>query len=262
MPLIIAGRGAQLVVLIVFSIIIIYAMWAAKKKLPFLRKLPAFDAMDEIVGRCAEMGKPLHFTPGFGAGSVYANEGPGLVAGLESLGYLGRLAARTGVPLIVSLGQAELCPYAEEIVRNAYTAEGKLDRLDLAYTVRFVSPIQYGYVAGVFDTLGTEKPAGNIMLGATLGEALLFGETAFRYGAMQISGGIHYTALPLNAITSDYLVIGDELFAIEAFVSKNPLQVGTLRGNDISRILSIALIILAVVAANAGLSWLVRLFSQ
>ncbi|HAF66888.1 MAG TPA: hypothetical protein DCG91_03740, partial [Clostridiales bacterium UBA9857] len=66
-----------------------------------VRPIPGFEAIDEAVGRAAEMGKPLHFTPGFG-GLVAAT-----FAGLEVLSHVTKLAAQYDVRLIVTVSQPE-----------------------------------------------------------------------------------------------------------------------------------------------------------
>ncbi len=35
-------------------------------KIPELYKVAGLDALDEAIGRCTEMGRPVHFAPGFG----------------------------------------------------------------------------------------------------------------------------------------------------------------------------------------------------
>ena len=79
-------------------------MYLAKKGMKVtVRPIPGFDAIEEAVGRAAEMGKPVHFTPGFG-GLVAAT-----FAGLEVLGYVAKLSAQYDVRLIVTVSQPETC---------------------------------------------------------------------------------------------------------------------------------------------------------
>ena len=78
-----------------------------------VRPIPGFEAIDEAVGRAAEMGKPLHFTPGFG-GLVAAT-----FAGLEVLSHVTKLAAQYDVRLIVTVSQPETFAVTEQVMKQA-----------------------------------------------------------------------------------------------------------------------------------------------
>ena len=54
------GRLFEFLYLIIIGFTMFYYSNQAKKgKVPKIARLPALDAVDEAVGRCAEMGKPL-----------------------------------------------------------------------------------------------------------------------------------------------------------------------------------------------------------
>jgi hypothetical protein len=59
--------------------------------------------------------------------------------------------------------------------------------------------------------------------------------------------------------TCDYTLIGEELYAASAYLSKEPIQIGTLRGQDLGKavILSVILIgtVIATIGVAAGVSW-------
>ncbi|MBE0633051.1 hypothetical protein IH574_00640 [Candidatus Bathyarchaeota archaeon] len=61
----------------------------AKKKLPQFRRLSGLDALPEMVGRAAEMNRPVHFTTGLG--DLTSTVAPQLVAGLAVLAHVAEL---------------------------------------------------------------------------------------------------------------------------------------------------------------------------
>ena len=63
MSLIVEGRVLQLVFLLVYSAAIYYGIYRSTKlgKVPEIRQPPAILAIEEAIGRCIEMGRPLLF---------------------------------------------------------------------------------------------------------------------------------------------------------------------------------------------------------
>ena len=86
-----------------------------------------------------------------------------------------------------------------------------------------------------------------------------FAETGNATGAIQIAGTAQANQLPFFVAACDYTLIGEELFAASAYLSGDPLQVGSLRGQDVGKaIVMVVLVVLSVDATLGGhlTSWL------
>ena len=83
-------------------------------------------------------------------------------------------------------------------------------------------------------------------------ESLLLTETGASTGAIQIAGTDSDHQLPFFVTTCDYTLIGEELYAASAYLSREPIQVGTLRGQDIGKALILAVLLSGTVLATAG----------
>lgn len=68
MSMIVTGRVFQLLFLISYGLAVIYGIYrgAYQKKVPKLRQPATITALEEAVGRCVEMGKPMLFQTGIG----------------------------------------------------------------------------------------------------------------------------------------------------------------------------------------------------
>lgn len=210
-----------------------------------IRPIGGFAAIDEAVGRAAEMGKPVHFTPGFG-GLVAAT-----FAGLEVLGYVARLTAQYDVRLIVTVSQAETFAVTEQVMRQAYLEAGKPD----AYKpedCRFISTDQWAYASGVIGVLYREKVASNIMIGQFAAEALILAEAGNTVGAIQIAGTTNAYQIPFFVVACDYVVLGEEMFAAGAHFTNNKTHLGSLRGEDWAKAICLAVMVIGAVMATAG----------
>ena len=217
------GRIFALGMLMSLTALIILYMELSKKTLPEFRKLAGLDALPEMMGRAAEMNRPVHFTTGLG--ELTGTVAPQLVAGLAVLGHVSELAARVGVKLVYTVYQAQVIPLATELMRQAYVKEGKADAFKPEEQIVYMSGEQFAYASAVQGFAERERPAANIMIGPFYAESMLFAETFFRIGAIQLAGTARGYQIPFFAVVCDYLLIAEEIYAAGAYLSKDPIQV-------------------------------------
>jgi hypothetical protein len=215
---------------------------ARKGKVPQIKRLPGLDAIQEAVGRSTEMGRPVHYTIGWADGGLSGSMAPQILAGLSVLGYVAELTAKYGVKIFTTVSQPDTLPLHEEMLRLAYQKEGKQDLLR-ADAVRFISIDLYAYAAGVLGEIAREKPGASIMIGPFWMEALLFTEEGFRQGAIQIAGTARTSQIPMFVATCDYTLIGEEIFAAGAYLSKNPSQIGSIAAQDVGKVFALVLLV-------------------
>jgi len=248
--MLVSGRIFALGMLIALWIFIVGAMEMAKKKLPTFRKLSGLDALPEMVGRAAEMNRPIHYTTGLG--ELTGTVAPQLVAGLAVLGYVSELAAKYGVKVIYSVYQAQVMPIATELMKEAYMRAGKADAFNAEEKIRYLSGEQFAYATAVQGIAERERPAANIMIGPFYAESMMFSETFFRIGAIQLAGTARGYQIPFFAVVCDYLLIGEEIYAAGAYLSKDPVQCGSIQGQDIGKVIGWILMFVGVLATAAG----------
>ncbi|MCX6656715.1 MAG: hypothetical protein NTY03_16590, partial [Candidatus Bathyarchaeota archaeon] len=102
----VAGRMFALGMLVGVCVLIYVCMELAKKNLPTFRKIAGLDALPEMIGRAAEMGRPVHYTTGLG--ELNTNMASQLVAGLSVLAYVSELCAKLGVKVIYTVYQSQV----------------------------------------------------------------------------------------------------------------------------------------------------------
>jgi hypothetical protein len=220
----------------------------AGQPLPAIRKIQGLEAIDEAIGRATEMGRPVHYTPGMHEFT------PQTFAGLATLGYVAKMAAQYDTKLIVTVRRPLVHPVAQEIVKLAYLEAGRPD----AYNeddVRYISEGQFTYTPAVIGLIHREKPAANLMIGYFMAEALVLAEAGALAGCIQIGANTNVFQIHFFIVTCDYTLIGEELYAAAAYLSKEPLLTGTVVAQDMFKILMLGLIVLgigwATVAGNA-----------
>jgi len=246
----VAGRMFALGMLIAVSLIIIACMELAKKNLPTFRRLAGLDALPEMVGRAAEMGRPVHYTTGLG--ELNTNMASQLVAGLSVLSYVSELCAKLGVKIIYTVYQSQVIPLATELMHDAYARVGKGEEFNADDQVRYMSGEQFAYASAVQGVAERERPAANIMIGPFYAESMLFAETFYRIGSIQLAGTARGYQIPFFAVVCDYLLIAEEIYAAGAYVSKDAVLSGSIRGQDIGKFIALILMLIGVILTLAG----------
>jgi len=251
MSLIIEGRGIALLSLIIIVAAILYYMQRAYSgNIPEVRRLPAVDVIDEILGRCVEMGRPAWYlmdTVTMTNPSVLAPT----VAAFQVLSYTARHAARLGADFFVPVTQGLAYTIASDIVEEAYRAEGKIDEFDPLETVKYLP-------AGadrmyIINNMWSEQIAGAFFMGSWYHKAVIYTENAARVGALSLGGTDTTHNIPFLVAICDYSIIGEELYALGAYLSDDPTQSSSLVGQDIGKYIALILIVLGSILISAGI---------
>ena len=98
-----------------------------------------------------------------------------------------------------------------------------------------------------------DEPATCLYMGAFFAESLLLAETGNRIGAIQIAGTAMPSQLPFFVAACDYTLMGEELFAASAYLSGDPKQLGSLKGQDVGKLIVMGAIVLGSLAATLAL---------
>jgi hypothetical protein len=236
----------NLILALSFGGIVFYAISHAKKNEIFLRRIPGLDAVDEAIGRATELGKPILYLTG-----AHDMSDPSTIAAAVILGRVAKRTAAYETELMVPHRDPITMAVCQEITKQAYLEAGKPD-LFKEDSNFFITSDQFSYTAAVDGIMLRKKPAANFFMGSYFAESLLLTETGASTGAIQIAGTDSDHQLPFFVTTCDYTLIGEELYAASAYLSKEPVQIGTLRGQDIGKAFILSAIVIGTVLATIG----------
>jgi hypothetical protein len=243
--------------IIVFTIILLFWIYYARAgKQVFIRRIAGLDAIDESIGRATEMGRSILYISGTGSIRSVAT-----IASMNILSRIARMIAEYNIPLNIPCNDPVVMNIEREIVQNAHLDAGHPDtyKQDSIY---FVAEEQFAYAAAVDGVIMREKPATIFYMGSFLAESLIFSEVGSYAGAVQIAGTDSITQLPFFITTCDYTLMGEELYAASAYLSKEPLLLGSLKGQDWGKLLVIATILIGVVTQLLGFNWFTDLLNM
>lgn len=249
---------ATLVLQLAFAIGLIVLISRARSglKIPAVRKVAGLEALDEAIGRATELGRPVHYSPGIGD---FRNAQT--LASFAILGYVARMCAKYDTRIIATNRNPVVYSVVEEIVNQAYVAEGRADSFN-PDDVRFMSNDQFAYASGVLGIMAREEVATNVMMGAFWAESLIFAEVGSISGAIQIAGTANTHQIPFFVAACDYALIGEELYAASAYLSKDPVLIGNLIGQDMGKIFAFFIIVIGTILSTGGTTWLNDILSK
>jgi hypothetical protein len=236
------GVGVAFTLVLVFFILFNIARAKSGRDL-YIRRIAGLNAIDEAVGRATEMGRPVLMVPGLGGLNAIS------VQALNIFAYVTRIAAKFGNPIRICCGDAAVYTVAQEIIRDVYQSEGQIERYDQD-SVRFVSDQQFAFAAGVSGLILREQAAATFFMGEFFAESLIFAETANSVGAIQVASSTENTQTPFFIAACDYVLIGEEFYAASAYLNRQPVLVGSLIGQDWSKMLIAATILFGAIFAS------------
>jgi hypothetical protein len=250
------GRYMVLALVVFICAAVLAYISIARRKMGqvFVRRIPALDAVDEAIGRATEMGKSVLYV----AGGLDIDD-PQTIASMNILSRVAERIATYGTRLVMPCCRAMVMSMARETVKESYLRVGKPDDYK-EENIRYLTDDQFGYVAGVDGIMMRERPAANFYLGAFYAESLILAETGFSTGAIQIAGTAMIDQLPFFVTACDYTLIGEELYAAGASLSGDPVQLGTIKGQDVAKALFLGFIVVGVVLSLMGIEWFNALF--
>lgn len=230
--------------LILVTFILFNISRANKNSNIYIRRIPGLNAIEEAVGRATEMGKPVLMVPGLGDLNAIS------VQALNIFAHVTKTAARFANPIRICTYNPAVFAVAQEIIRDVYQQEGLMERYD-PDSVRFLSDRQFAFAAAVSGTILREQTAATFFMGEFYAESLIFAETANAIGAIQVASSTENTQTPFFIAACDYVLIGEEFYAASAYLTRQPVLVGSLIGQDWGKMLIMASIIGGIVIESA-----------
>jgi hypothetical protein len=248
---------SNFIVMILFcGIVLWFISHARKNKDLFLRRINGLDAIEEAVGRATEMGRPIFYQTGIGGMSDIST-----ICATVILGKISEKIALYDTQLKVPHRDPIVMSVCQETVKEAYIKAGRVDAYKEDSNF-YVTGDQFAYTAAVNGMMMREKPAANFFMGYYMAEALLLTECGSSTGAIQIAGTDSIDQLPFFITTCDYTLIGEEYYAASAYLSRDPVLVGTLKAQDIGKGFMLVTLIFFTVFALLHYSWLIDLIKD
>ena len=236
-----AGNESMFFAVLIVSLIFYYYIDLANQgKEIYLRPIAGLKAFEEAVGRATEMGKPVLFIPG-----ISDLDQVETVSGLVVLGHVAGMTAQYEAGLNVPVTSAIVMEAGKDACRESYLKAGRPD-LYHDDMVHYLTADQFAYAAGVNGIMLRDRPAAIFYQGKFYAESLILAETGNSINAIQVAGTGSPSQIPFFVTACDYTLIGEEFFAASAYLSKKPTLIGSIKGQDVNKLLMIIAMVVFV----------------
>jgi hypothetical protein len=231
---------------LLFALVVAFIQLAKSGRELYIRRITGLSAVDEAIGRATEMGKKALYIPGI----LSLNEIQ-TIASLYILGHVAKKTATYGTDFEVPNIDPLTFSAAREVVQQSYLEAGKPDQYR-EEMVTYITYDQFAYTAAVTGKMVREKPATNFLIGSFFAESLILAETGQSTGAIQIAGTAELAQLPFFVTTCDYTLIGEELYAASAYLSREPILLGSIKAQDTVKMVLMIIMALGIVTLAFG----------
>jgi len=245
-------KWATLIASIIMGIMVVVALYRARRFDLYIRPIAGLEELDNAVGRATEMGRPVMFVPGWGTLGD-----PCTISAMMILNQIAKKTAEYDIRIISPHVDYFVLPLAQEMVLTAYNEAGRTDAYN-AEDIYFVSDSQFAFSAAVNGITVREKVATIFYMGYFNAEALLMTETGNQAGAIQIAASDAITQIPFFITTCDYTLIGEEFYAASAYLSRNIELVSMLKAQDYFKLLIVVSVIFGTIISTLGINFLLN----
>ena len=245
-----ATFGAVIVLFMLITIIV-FTRWIKSGHSVWLRHISALDGIPSLVSRAVESGQQIHVS--LGTGGLTDTKTAATLAGLAVLDHLADQGCASGAPPLVTIADPIVLPAAQDSLRQAYTRHGRADEYHPTQ-VEMVSPQPDAYALAASAHLRPGETAVNLMVGSFGREALLLSEPTDRRGIAQLAGTDDPGAMAMLMAGTQETLVGEEIFAVPAYLTRKPAHLASLRAQDLMRVGIAILILVAALLRTLNVS--------
>lgn len=239
-----------ILVVVVASGVVLLTLWFHARiragRRPFRRPLPAFEVLWAALGRGAETGRAIHISPGAGTIGNRATTAE-TVAGLLAVERVASEAAFNGAPILATSGDAVAHLALRGAIRQSYQLAGQGQDYHPGTVQLLAHQDGLAYGAGVGAMYARQRLEASQLIGSFGQEFLLLGEEGATREVPQVAGAVSPIALPVLFLTTRLVLIGEEIFAADAYLASSPTPQARLLTQDFLRTLIILLIIVGLI---------------
>jgi hypothetical protein len=237
-----------LVITTALAVTLIVTQFArVRRNLSTLRTIPAYDALPSLAGLAIESNRPMHLA--FGASGLGDESTLFTLASAELFYQVSQRAAIGDVSPIITVSRPITLPLGQDVLRRAYQSRNRLSQ----YRYSSVRWYPYGsrslaYAAAVTALLGDDRVSTSLFAGRFGTELALMMEAGARRDLSLIGVSDDLEGQAVAYAFSDYVLIGEEIFAAGAYLGSSASQLGATITVDLLRWLLVAALVAALMS--------------
>lgn len=215
-----------------------------------LRQIPGLSRLRRAMGLAVEDGTRLHIS--LGRSNGITTPGAASLVALSTLERVAQMSSVSDRPPVATSGDGVISILSQDTLRAAYRSVNALEQYD-PNRGRLTGVTPFSYVAGTLPVEHNEHVSANILVGTLGPETALLAEASERERAFTLAAS---DSLPGQAVlfaAAEEPLIGEELYAIPAYLQAGPFHRASVRAEDVLRWVLIAFIVIGAILALVGI---------
>lgn len=236
---------------VVFFVVLlfVFSSKAVRSRFPVtFRKIEPINRLKRAIGMAVEDGSRLHVS--LGSAQLIEPTNTSALVGLSTLQRVGQLTSTSDLPPICTTGSGSLLILSQDTLKRVSIDTNTQAFYDSSHA-SMAGATPFSYAAGTLEAMKDNEINGNVFIGSFGTEAGLLFEGINRT-RISITGSDSITAQAIfYAGTADTL-IGEELYALPAYLAVSPKHQSSLRVEDVFRMVVGGALILGSILKIVG----------
>lgn len=224
---------AFLVVLLAAAGTIFFSLKKIRTKYPVtFRKIPAIGKLWRAIGLSVEDGSCMQVS--LGSSDILDPTNTSALVGLSTLHRLGQLSSTSDQPPVCSSGDGSFALLSKDVLRGVSVETNTRELFD-PDSGKLTGITPFSYALGAMNEMQDPAIKANVLIGNFGPEAGFLSTTSEANASFTLAASDSITAQSIFLATTKDVLIGEELFAVPAYLAYNPVHVASLRVQDILR---------------------------
>ena len=236
--------------LLIISAVLVLVFALLRKEFPYaLRDIPTFARLRRAIGLAIEDGSRVHFS--IGRGGLNMPWSAAAFVGLATVRRVSELTSVSDRPSIVTSGDGALNVLSQDTLKASYVAAVAPERYDASMgQVTGLTP--FSYAAGAIPVMRDENISTNVIVGHFGLEVALMADAAEQQDNFTMVASDNIPAQAVLFAAGSNPLIGEELYAVGAYVQAGAIHTASLRVQDLLRWALIVAIVVGAVLKLVG----------
>jgi hypothetical protein len=237
--------------IVVFFVVLVFVFSSKSIRTRFpvtFRKIEPINRLKKAIGVAVEDGSRLHVS--LGSAQLVDPSNTSALIGLNTLQRVGQLTSTSDLPPICTTGSGSLLLLSQDTLKRISKETNTQAFYDPNHaTMAGATP--FSYAIGTTEAIQNCEVSGNILLGNFGTEAGLLSDSIGKSG-ISIAGSDSITAQSIFYATTPDTLIGEEVFALPAYLAVSPKHQASLRVEDVFRMIVAGAIIIGAILTAVG----------
>ncbi len=221
-----------ILILLFTGLILIYSLPRMNKKPTILRKIEGVEKLKMAIGLTVEAGTRIHIS--LGNADLLSPYNGSALAGLSILEQVAVISQLADRKPIATSGNGAIAVLSQSVFKNSLEGKSIADIRE-SNQGQLAGTTPLAYAAGAINVIRKDQVSTNVFLGNYGAEVGLLAQNSDQMKAITLGASDSLTAQAVLFAASDDPLIGEELFALPAYLGTKRIHTASVKIQDFFR---------------------------